>query len=410
MATDRGMNQGMDQGMKRLVPLAAAAAATLVAWKIGPRRIARGVRTVGVAATTHMADVIALEVRKNREAWRDPSDVAPTQPMPVVDGHDDITESTRPRLTGKAAWWAVIKETFSGYSADKLPRLSASLAYYTIFSLAPLLLLCLGIIGLVFDRDTVQQQLLAQFGQLIGKEGAEAIAIMLGAGSATKSSVFATIFGVAILIYTATNVFVELQGALNTIWKVGPRAGLGFWGAIKRRFAPFTMILGCGFLLVTSLVVSAGVAMLASWLSQRFPALEAVLRIADVVVFLGLSTLLFAMIYKVLPDVKLRWGDVWSGALLAAVMFSIGRFLIGLYLGHSSVASSFGAAGSLVVLLIWIYYSGQMLLLGAEFTRARVRVFGPPVEVDDDAAKTLPDVCRPEPAVVGPTQAPKSRR
>ncbi len=400
--------------MKRLVPLAAAGAAALAVWKIGPRRIARGVSTLGVAATTHMVDVIALEVRRNRAAWRDPdardaerpASGAAACPMPTT----VTADPARPRLQGKAAWWAVIKETFSGYRADKLPRLSASLAYYTIFSLAPLLLLCLGIIGLLFDRETVEAQLLAQFGQLIGKEGAKAIAIMLGAGSATKSSVLATVIGIAILIYTATNVFVELQSALNTIWKVGPRAGLGFWGAIKRRFAPFGMILGVGFLLITSLVVSAGVAMLAGWLSQRFPALQVVLRVADVAVFLGLSTLLFAMIYKVLPDGKLRWGDVWSGALLAAVMFSIGRFLIGLYLGHSSIASSFGAAGSLVVLLIWIYYSSQMLLLGAEFTRARVRVYGPPVEVDDDAAKTLPDECRPEPAVVGPSQPPKSMR
>ncbi len=331
----------MDNGMKRLVPLAAAGAAALAAWKIGPRRIARGVSAVGVAVTTHVIDTIALEVRNNRAAWRDPDahDQQPPEPSaescPVANSAPASPANAAPRLRGKAAWWAVIRETFSGYGADKLPRLSASLAYYTIFSLAPLLLLCLGIIGVFFDRETVQTQLLAQFGQLIGKEGAKAIAIMLGAGSATKSSVFATIIGIAILIYTATNVFVELQSALNTIWKVGPRAGLGFWGAIKRRFAPFSMILGVGFLLITSLVVSAGVAMLAGWLSQRFPALEIVLRVADVVVFLGLSTLLFAMIYKVLPDVKLRWGDVWSGALIAAVMFSIGRFLIGLYLGHS---------------------------------------------------------------------------
>ncbi|HYE06139.1 MAG TPA: YihY/virulence factor BrkB family protein [Planctomycetota bacterium] len=399
--------------MKRALPVAAAGAAALAAWKIGPRRIARGLGGLGIAVTTHVVDTIAVEVRRNRDAWRDP-DARDAQrpeadaeacPIPAA-----APAEAGPRLRGKAAWWAVTKETFAGYGADKLPRLSASLAYYTIFSLAPLLLLCLGIIGLVFDRETVQAQLLAQFGQLIGKEGAEAIAIMLGAGSATKSSVFATVIGIAILIYTATNVFVELQSAINTIWKVGPRAGLGFWGAIRRRFAPFTMILGVGFLLITSLIVSAGVTALAAWLSQRFPALEVVLRLADVVIFLGLSTLLFAMIYKVLPDVKLRWSDVWSGALLAAVMFSIGRFLIGLYLGHSSVASSFGAAGSLVVLLIWIYYSSQMLLLGAEFTRARVRVYGPPVEVDDDAAKTLPDECRPEPAVVGPSQPPKTRR
>lgn len=273
-------------------------------------------------------------------------------------------------------WWTLLKEAFEKWSTDKAPRLGAALSYYTVFSLVPLLVLTISIAGLVFGTEAAQQAIMTQIESLVGPQSAAAIKQMLEIAQKPSSGMFASIIAVATLLLGASGVFAQLQDALNTIWGVEPKTGRGLWGTIKDRFFSFMAVLGTGFLLLVSLVLSAALAAIGKLFQGWLPRHEALLHLANSAMSFGVITLLFAMMFKLLPDAKITWRDVWIGAGLTSLLFTIGKFLIGMYLGKAEVGSAYGAAGSLVILLVWVYYSGQILLYGAEFTAVYANRYG----------------------------------
>jgi membrane protein len=268
--------------------------------------------------------------------------------------------------TGLRLFWMAIK----GWTKDNVPRLGASLAYYTLFAVSPILVIAIAIAGSVFGAEAVRGQIVGQIDQLIGRDGAMAIQAILEGAHRDRSGTLAIVMGSITLVIAASGAFLELQHALNTIFRVkqDPKKS-GIVVFLKNRLRSFGLVVSIGFLLMVSLLVSAALAALAAYVRTSKWGGPALWEVINILVSLGVVTLLFAMIYRFLPDVRLKWRDVWTGALITAVLFSIGKFLIGLYLGRSSIASSYGAAGSIVVLLVWVYYSAQIILLGAEFTR-----------------------------------------
>jgi membrane protein len=278
----------------------------------------------------------------------------------------------------------VLRQAVAGWWNDNVPHLGAALSYYTLFALAPILIVAISIAGLAFGAEAVRGEIVGQIDGLVGHAGAQAVQSMLEGAAQPSSSIPATIIGLITFFLGATGAFLELQTALNTIWRVKPKASASWFQALLRqRLISFGLVVGVGFLLLTSLLVSAGLTALDKYMGTAYPGVAVLWQAVNVVVSLGVITLLFAMIYKVLPDVELAWSDVWVGALVTAGMFTLGKSLIGLYLGTSGVASTYGAAGSVIVLLVWVYYSAQIVLLGAEFTREYVKQFGrrpPPME------------------------------
>lgn len=271
--------------------------------------------------------------------------------------------------------WKLVKESVSAWSDDNASSMGASLAYYTVFSISPLLLIVISVAGLVFGREAVEGQIVAQLGGLMGEQGAEAVQGLLQSASEPAKGIGGTIVGVALLVLGATTVFNELQSALDRIFEAPARAkSSGLWSLLRTRLLSFGLVLGLGFLSLVSLVLSAAL----SAMSGLWGGMEEgiVATIVNHAVSLALSTILFAMIYRLMPRVKVAWRDVWIGAVVTAVLFEVGKFAIGLYIGKSAVASGFGAAGSLVVLLVWVYYSAQIFLLGAEFTWVYQRSHG----------------------------------
>ncbi len=288
-----------------------------------------------------------------------------------------------------AAVKEVGKASFSQWSEDKAPRLAAALAFYTIFALAPFLLIVVGLIGLFLGRESAQSQLFGALRGSIGASAASGVQGMLTSLQAKQgANTLALIVGLAVALFTASGLFGQLQDALNTVWHVKLKSGLGIWGFLRSRFVSFATLMGVAFLLLVSLLVSAGVQAFSHWLGHFLPGQTVILGIIDFVVSLAVTTVLFAAIFKVLPDAEIAWGDVWVGAFITAALFSIGKLLIGLYLGRSAVASTYGAAGALVLLLLWVYYSAQLLLLGAEFTRAYATRYGSGVKPEAEAEAT----------------------
>lgn len=265
-------------------------------------------------------------------------------------------------------WSALIHETIVQWLDVDAPRLAAALAYYAIFAMAPLLVIVTAVAGLVFGEAAVRGRLEQQVAMLVGPDAAVTISELVQSVSRPQAGVLATVIGLVTLLIGATGVFVELQNALNAIWRVPKRNGDIWRGLLRERLVSFAMILGVGFLLLVSLILSTAVTAAADFLPLEVSHLHTLLRLADIGLAFGLTTALFAMIFKVLPDVSIHWNDVWLGAAVTSLMFTFGRVLIGLYLGRSAVASAYGAAGSLAVVLIWVYYSTQILFLGAEFT------------------------------------------
>ena len=260
----------------------------------------------------------------------------------------------------------LIKESASSWSADYAQSMGAALAYYSLFSIAPLLLIVIGIAGLVFGQEAARGAIMEQLGGLIGDQSAQAVQALLQAADKPKTGLISTIIGFVVLAVGAMTVFSELQSALDRIWRAPARAQQsGLWQLLRSRLLSFGMILGIAFLLMVSLVLSAALAALGKWWG---PALGALAQGVDIAVSFGLVTVMFALIYRFIPRVHVAWRDVWLGAAVTSLLFAVGKFLIGLYLGKASVASSFGAAGSLVVLMVWVYYSAQIFLFGAEFT------------------------------------------
>jgi membrane protein len=283
------------------------------------------------------------------------------------------------------AFWQMLQETFRQWSEDKPFELAAALAYYTLFSLAPLLLIAITIAGVVFGREATEQQLMTTFGGLVGPQGAEAIQGLLHSASQPQSGLLGTLLGIVTLLIGAGGVVGQLQDSLNTIWGVAPKPGRGLLGMLQDRFVSLGMVLGVGFLLLVSLVVSTVLSAAIHFLSGALPGGEGLWHVVELVVSFGFVTLLFALIYKVLPAVEITWRDVWVGAGMTAVLFTVGKFLLGLYLGQSGVTSAYGAAGSLVLVLVWVYYSGLIFFFGAEFTQVYANTYGRGVTPDATA-------------------------
>ena len=288
---------------------------------------------------------------------------------------------------------STLKETYGDWSEDKASRLAAALAYYTAFSIAPLLLISIAVAGLVFGREAAQGQIFAQLEGLIGADGASAIQTGIANSDSSGAGTLSAIVGLVTLIWSASNLFGQLQDALNTIWEVQPDPNAGIVATVKRRFLSMTMVLGIAVVLLVSLVLSAGLSAVGGLLGDVLPGGNIVWQIVNFVISFVIVTALFAAIYKVLPDATVAWNDVWVGAAVTALLFTAGKLLIGLYLGHASVGSTFGAAGSLLVFLVWVYYSAQILFFGAEFTQVYARRFGSRI-VPAEGAVPLTDEAR----------------
>jgi membrane protein len=278
------------------------------------------------------------------------------------------------RLTPRVVW-ALLGETFVEWYEDRAPRLGAALAFYTVFALAPGLILIIALAALLLGKEAAQGQIISQVEDLAGEAGAAAVQAAIESARSAGGSLLATGLGAVTLLFGLWGVFGELQDALNTIWGVTAKPGRGVIGVIKQRFWSATMVVGIGFLLLVSLAASAWLAALGKFFSGLLPLPAAAMETANALLSFVVITFMFAVIYKLLPDVKIAWRNVWTGAAVTAVLFTIGKTLIGLYLGRSTVASVYGAAGSLIVILLWVYYSAQIVFFGAEFTKVYSRRF-----------------------------------
>ncbi len=273
------------------------------------------------------------------------------------------------------SWGPLFVESFNGWLEDRAMRFSAALAYYAIFAMAPLIIIAIAVAGLAFGEEAARGQIYEQIAWLLGPKGAAEIQSLIQASSDAQKSVIATIVGVFTLLIGASGVFAQLKDALNSIWGVRLKPGGGIWLSLKEYLLNFSMVLGVGFLLIISLLLSAVLQAVNNFMTGYLPIPSFVGPLSALVSFFILVTL-FALIFKVLPDVKIKWEDVWIGAIVTGFLFGVGKYLISLYLGRSSVASSFGAAGALILILVWVYYSTTIFLLGAEFTKVYASRFG----------------------------------
>lgn len=302
----------------------------------------------------------------------------------------------------------LLKQTFKEWQEDHVSRLAAALAYYTIFSLAPLLIIAITIAGLLWSRDAVETQVLTQMQGLIGAQGAEFVEAMLQDASANiKGGIIATIVGVVLLIFGAIGVFKQLRDTLNTIWEIPAKETEGFWQSIKSTIAKnlfsFAMVVAVGFLLLVSLIISTSLTALGDYISTLLALPDFVLIILNFVVTLLVIGFVFALLFKFLPETSVAWKDVLLGGFVTAFLFMLGKYAIGLYLGNSSVGVSFGAAGSLAVLLVWIYYSAQIVFFGAEFTQVYANKYGSKIRPTGDT-----DATDPEPSSIKTPAMPRS--
>lgn len=286
------------------------------------------------------------------------------------------------------SFWAAVKETFIRFVGHRPFVLAAALSYYTLLSLAPLLLIMVSAAGMIFGQRAVRGELVAQIRSTVGESGAQAIQTILANASGPGRGILSMTIGVVTLVLGATTALGQLQASLNQIWEVQARPGRGaIWNLIRTRLVSLALILGGGLLLVLSVVLSAVVASMRDALGEALPGGGWLWQGLELLVSLIIFTLLIAAIFKYLPDVKIAWRDVWVGAAITAVLFAVGKFLIGLYLGRAGVGSPFGAAGSLVVLLVWVFYSALILFFGAQITQVYVHRSGRQIEPADYAMR-----------------------
>jgi membrane protein len=267
--------------------------------------------------------------------------------------------------------FTLLKQTFQEWLQDKAPQLGAALAYYTVFSLAPLILVLLAIVGVVFRDDPAGawNKLTQQMSYFLDQGAVHVVQNIAQKASQTDKSTVATVIGIALALFGASGVFGQLQDALNTIWGVKARPGLGIWGFLRNRFLSFAMVAGICFLLLVSLTIEALLKGFSHYVQSVLPGGIVVALTVYLIFDFAVVVLLFAMIFRFLPDVKIQWRDVWVGAVITAILFGLGKWLLSLYLGSGAAGSAYGAAGSLITLLLWVYYSSQILLFGAEFTQ-----------------------------------------
>jgi membrane protein len=274
----------------------------------------------------------------------------------------------------KPGLWNALKAAASQWMADKSAKAGAALAYYSIFSIGPLIVVVISIATLVLDREGVQREVTEAIGGLLGDKGAEAVNTMLTAAGKPGEGIFASIIGTVTLVFAAIGVVVQLKEALNTVWNVKQKPGGGIWGFARSYVFSLAGVVALGFLLLISMLITAGLAAVGKSLGNVVP--EALLHVVEFVVSFAVISLLFAMMFKWLPDTHVAWRDVWLGAIGTAVLFEIGKYVIGLYIGKQGLESTYGASASIVVVLIWVYYSAQIVLFGAEFTHVCVLQHG----------------------------------
>ncbi|MDO8278345.1 MAG: YihY/virulence factor BrkB family protein [Burkholderiaceae bacterium] len=329
-----------------------------------PRSAARGNLTSILRTAQMLLPLVGLAtaaLKRNERAF----------PLVVPQTQSAAKEPPAPLPQGNwlSQQWLMIKAAVNAWVDDYAPSMGAALSYYTLFSLAPLLIIVIAVAGMVFGQEAAQGEIVAQLRGIMGEDGAVAVEGMLKAAREPAKGVVATVVGIALLLIGATAIFGELQSALDRIWRLPPaQAESGIWHLLRSRLLSFGLVLGLGFMLTVSLVVSAALAASGKWWGGWFEGWNVVLQVLNFAVSLGIFTLLFAMIYKIMPRANIPWRDVWTGAAVTALLFTIGKVLIGLYLGKSNLASGFGAAGSFVVLVAWVYYSAQIFLFGAEYT------------------------------------------
>jgi membrane protein len=299
--------------------------------------------------------------------------------------------------------WGLLKETANDWLKDNVSRMGAALAYYSVFSVAPLLLVAISIAGVFFGEQAARKELHHRIADAVGPPVAVAVEDILSEVHENGNSVTGGIIGLAILLFGASGVFAELQDALNAIWKVESKPGSGPWGVVYHRLISFTVVLGTGFLLLVSLAIAALLAGVQNALRQQMPGGDWLWWTVDLLASVCVVAGLFALIYKTLPNTQVRWRDVWLGSVLAALLFTLGKYLIGLYLAKGAVASAFGAAGSVIVLLVWVYYSSQIALFGAEFCHVYARSQG------DIHLPERDDSARASDAEFGPSCPPSSQ-
>lgn len=276
---------------------------------------------------------------------------------------------------------SLLHETFRQWDAQRVPKMGAALSFYTVFSLAPLAILVLSLVSLAVERSAARAEIVGQFRHFVGREGAEVMEMILTKTAAEDKGVLGSLIGFGVLLIGASGVFGELQDSLNQIWGVSSKRHPVFI-LVKERVFSFAMVFAMGFLMLVSFLFSAAVATAEDWLHARHPGLDASWNFSNAVISLVVIALLFALIYRMVPDARITWRDVWLGAVIAAILFELGKFLLGFYFGRSAIASSYGAAGSLIIILVWVFYSAQILFFGAAFTRVYALRYGSHRAVD----------------------------
>jgi membrane protein len=284
--------------------------------------------------------------------------------------------------------WSIVKETAKDWSDDDAPTLAAALAYYALLSLAPLLVISIGIAGWFLGDDAARGGVTGQLSGIVGGQAAEGIQAVVASAQEPKQGIIGTIVGIVTLLVGASGVFGQLQTSLNTIWEVKAKSDRGWLGQVKDRFFSFTMVLGVAFLLLVSLVLSSMLSSFGNLLADTLPGGATLWQAINFTLSFAIITLLFALIFKVIPDVTIQWRDVWLGAAVTALLFTLGKQLLGLYLGKAAVGSSYGAAGSLIALVVWVYYATQILFMGAEFTQVHARHRGASLQPTANAERT----------------------
>jgi len=301
----------------------------------------------------------------------------------------------------------LVKQTSSDFVDDEGPRLAAALAYYSLLSLAPLIVLAVSAAGFLLDEEAARGSIARELASVVGPDAAVSIQTIVQHAKAPASGIIGSIFGIVVLLFGASGVFGELQSALNKVWEVAPKPGRGLLGIVKDRLFSFAMVTGVAFLLLVSMVLSAALAAIGHFFQNMLPGGEAVWQVVNFAISLVAVTALFALLFKSVPDARVRWHDVWIGAFVTSLLFSLGKFLIGVYLGKSGISSTYGAAGSLVLLVVWVYYSASIMLVGAEFTQVYAQRFGGRIEPSDNAISVRP---RDEPKDAAPTAGSDQRK
>jgi membrane protein len=281
--------------------------------------------------------------------------------------------------------WRAVKDTASEWVDDKASRLAAALAFYALLALAPLLVIAISVAGWFWGPEAARGRVVGELGAIIGAEASGGIQSVVASARSPSGGVVATIVGIITLLIGASGLFSELQSSMNTIWEVEAKPGRGIWGEVKDRFLSFTMVLGVTFLLLVSLVISAALSALGDVVTGHLPGGNAVWSAVNFAFSYAVITGLFALLFKYVPDTEVQWRDVWIGAAVTAALFTFGKFLLGLYLGKVAVGSAYGAAGSLIALVVWVYYAAQIFFLGAEYTQVRARMYGEGIRPDKDA-------------------------